>query len=68
MSLCIRVADSLSGVDASAWDALAQRERAVAEYKKALDNGNNYDNAQKTAQKFMEQPFDQKKARQVASN
>ncbi len=52
----------------NAWDALAQRERAVAEYKKALDNGNNYDNAQKTAQKFMEQPFDQKKARQVASN
>ncbi len=52
----------------NAWDALAQRERAVAEYKKALDNGNNYDNAQKTAQKFMAQPFDQKKARQVASN
>ncbi|MFN7944843.1 MAG: M1 family aminopeptidase [Blastocatellia bacterium] len=52
----------------NAWDALAQRERAVAEYKKALDNGNNYDNAQKTAQKYMEQPFDQKKNKQVASN
>ncbi len=52
----------------NAWDSLAQRERAVAEYKKALDNGNNYDNAQKIAQKYIEQPFDQKKTKQVANN
>ncbi len=52
----------------NAWDALAQRERAVAEYKKALDNGNNYDNAQKIAQQYIEQPFDQKKTRQAANN
>jgi tetratricopeptide (TPR) repeat protein len=50
----------------NAWDALDQRERAINEYKKAIDNGNNYDNAQAVAQKYLEQPFDQKKARQVA--
>jgi tetratricopeptide (TPR) repeat protein len=52
----------------NAWDALAQRERAVAEYRKATETGNNYDNAQKVAQKYIEQPFDQKKQKQVASN
>lgn len=52
----------------NAWDALAQRERAVAEYRKALDTGNNYDNAQKVAQQYIEQPFDQKKNRQIANN
>jgi tetratricopeptide (TPR) repeat protein len=52
----------------NAWDALANRERAVVEYKKALDTGNNYDNAQKIAQQYMEQPFDQKKNRQIANN
>jgi tetratricopeptide (TPR) repeat protein len=51
----------------NAWDALGQRERAVAEYNKAISNGNNYDNAQGAAQGYLEQPFDQKKARQVAS-
>ncbi len=47
------------------WDALGQRERAVNEYKKAMENGNNYDNAQETAQSYLAQPFDPKKARQV---
>jgi aminopeptidase N len=51
----------------NAWDALGQRERAVSEYKKALENGNNYDNAQRAAQGYIEQPFDPKKARQLIS-
>jgi tetratricopeptide (TPR) repeat protein len=44
----------------NAWDAIDQRERALADYKKALDNGNNYDNAQSVAQKYTEQKFDPK--------
>jgi tetratricopeptide (TPR) repeat protein len=51
----------------NAWDANGQRERAIAEYNKAISNGNNYDNAQGVAQKYIEQPFDPKKSRQVAS-
>jgi tetratricopeptide (TPR) repeat protein len=44
----------------NAWDAIDQRERALADYKKAVDNGNNYDNAQAVAQKYIEQKFDPK--------
>jgi tetratricopeptide (TPR) repeat protein len=51
----------------NSWDALDQRERAIAEYNKAISNGNNYDNAQAVAQKYVEQPFNPKKERQVAS-
>ncbi len=52
----------------NAWDAIDQRERALAEYNKAISNGNNYDNAQAIAQKFIEQKFDPKAQKSVAAN
>ena len=52
----------------NAWDAIDQRERAVAEYQKAISNGSNYDNAQAVAQKYIEQKFDPKAQRSVAAN
>ena len=51
----------------NAWDAIDQRERALAEYNKAISNGNNYDNAQAIAQKFIEQKFDPKAQKPVAA-
>ncbi len=51
----------------NSWDAIGQRERAVAEYNKAISNGNNYDNAQATAQGFLSEPFGKKKAEQQTS-
>jgi aminopeptidase N len=44
------------------WDMIGQRERAVAEYNKAVSNGNDYDNAQNTAQSYLATPFGRKKA------
>jgi len=43
------------------WDMVGQRERAVAEYNKAISNGNNYDNAQESAKAFLAEPFGKKK-------
>lgn len=51
----------------NAWDAIDQRERAIAEYNKAISNGSNYDNAQAVAQKYIEQKFDPKQ-KSIASN
>lgn len=49
----------------NSWDAIGQRERAVSEYNKAINNGNNYDNAQATAQGYLAEPFGKtKKAEQ----
>jgi tetratricopeptide (TPR) repeat protein len=48
----------------NAWDSIGQRERAVAEYNKALGNGNNYDNAQATAQAYLAEPYGKKKTGQ----
>ncbi|MFN0086957.1 MAG: M1 family aminopeptidase [Blastocatellia bacterium] len=45
----------------NSWDSIGQRERAVTEYNKAIGNGNNYDNAQATAQQFIAEPFGKKK-------
>ncbi len=39
------------------YDAEGQRERAVAEYDKARDNGNDYNGAQKAVEKYKAQPF-----------
>jgi tetratricopeptide (TPR) repeat protein len=50
------------------WDMTDQRERAVAEYNKAISNGNNYDNAQATAQGYLAEPFGKKKAAQPGEN
>lgn len=43
------------------WDMIGQRERAVAEYNKAISNGNDYDNAQNTARTHLATPFGKKK-------
>jgi tetratricopeptide (TPR) repeat protein len=51
----------------NSWDSIGQRERAVAEYNKAISNGNNYDNAQATAQGFISEPFGKKKTDQQTS-
>jgi tetratricopeptide (TPR) repeat protein len=47
----------------NAWDSLGQRERAVAEYNRAISNGNNWENAQAVAQGYLATPFDSKKGR-----
>ncbi|MCS6806967.1 MAG: M1 family aminopeptidase [Acidobacteriota bacterium] len=39
------------------YDANEERERAVAEYQKALDTGDNYNDAQQVAQQYMSKPF-----------
>jgi tetratricopeptide (TPR) repeat protein len=52
----------------NAYDAKGDRERAVAEYNKALQTGSNYDNAQKVAQKFINTPFDPKAPAEQAQN
>ncbi len=41
----------------NAYDALGQRERAVAEYDKAIDTGNDYDGAQAAAMKYKGEPY-----------
>ncbi|MCI0336245.1 MAG: tetratricopeptide repeat protein [Acidobacteria bacterium] len=46
------------------WDMIGQRERAIAEYNKAISNGNNYDNAQATAQGYVAEPYGKKKTGQ----
>jgi tetratricopeptide (TPR) repeat protein len=51
----------------NSWDAIGQRERAIAEYNKAISNGNNYDNAQAAAQGFLAEPFGKKKTGQQTS-
>jgi tetratricopeptide (TPR) repeat protein len=48
----------------NSWDSIGQRERAVAEYNKAISNGNNYDNAQAAAQGYISEPFGKKKTAQ----
>lgn len=50
------------------WDMVGQRERAVAEYNKAISNGNNYDNAQEAAKGFLAEPFGKKKAAAAQSS
>jgi tetratricopeptide (TPR) repeat protein len=50
------------------WDMINQRERAVAEYNKAISNGNNYDNAQATAQGYLAEPYGKKKTGQPAGD
>jgi aminopeptidase N len=41
----------------NSYDALGQRDRAIAEYDKAIENGNDYDKAQETAQKYRGEPY-----------
>jgi aminopeptidase N len=44
----------------NAYDARGDRARAVFEYKQAVQLGDNYDNAQKVAQRYIATPFDPK--------
>lgn len=44
----------------NAYDALGDRLRAVNEYNKVLEIGNNYDNAQEVVKGFLATPFDSK--------
>jgi aminopeptidase N len=46
----------------NAYDAKGERERAVAEYKKAVQSGIDYDNAQAVAKKYLASPYDPKAA------
>jgi tetratricopeptide (TPR) repeat protein len=48
----------------NSWDSIGQRERAIAEYNKAISNGSNYDNAQSVAQSYLSEPFGKKKTEQ----
>jgi aminopeptidase N len=41
----------------NAWDADGNRDRAVAEYNKAKENANNYNNAQRAVEKYLGQPY-----------
>ena len=41
----------------NAYDALGQRDRAVAEYNKAIQNGNTYDGAQELAERYLGEPY-----------
>ena len=49
----------------NSYDARGERQRAVAEYQKAVNAGSNYDNAQAVAKKFIDTPFDPKGAQQA---
>jgi tetratricopeptide (TPR) repeat protein len=42
----------------NAYDAKGDRTRAVDAYKRAIDVGDNYDNAQEVAKKYMAEPYD----------
>ena len=44
----------------NAYDARGDRARAVGEYNKAVSTGNNFDNAQAVAKRFLATPFDPK--------
>lgn len=50
----------------NSWDMIGQRERALAEYNKAISNGNNYDNAQEAAKAYVAEPYGKKKNPQQA--
>jgi aminopeptidase N len=41
----------------NAYDALGQRDRAVAEYDKAIETSDDYDGAQEAAQKYKAEPY-----------
>jgi aminopeptidase N len=44
----------------NAYDAKGERQRAVAEYNKAIASGIDYDNAQAVAKKYLASPYDPK--------
>ncbi|HEX7294383.1 MAG TPA: M1 family aminopeptidase, partial [Pyrinomonadaceae bacterium] len=52
----------------NAYDAKGERNRAVAEYNKAVQSGIDYDNAQAVAKKYLAAPYDPKAEQTTASN
>jgi aminopeptidase N len=52
----------------NAYDAKGDRARAVNEYKKAVDTGIDFDNAQRAAQDFLKTPYDPKAVAQQAAS
>lgn len=44
------------------YDILGQRQRARAEYQKAINTGNDYDGAQEEARKYLDEPFNKPSA------
>jgi len=52
----------------NAYDALGQRERAVAEYDKVISNGSNYDNAQQAAERYKSAPYTRDKSKEGNSD
>jgi aminopeptidase N len=50
----------------NAYDAKGERNRAVAEYNKALASGIDYDNAQAVAKKYLAAPYDPKASANTA--
>ena len=51
----------------NAWDAEENRDRAVAEYNKAKESGNNYNGAQRAAEKYLGQPYKKERAAQPSN-
>ncbi len=49
------------------YDAEGQRERAVAEYDKAQENGNDYNGAQKAVEKYKAQPFKRERSNSASN-
>jgi aminopeptidase N len=52
----------------NAYDAKGDRARAVNEYKKAVDTGIDFDNAQRAAQDYLKTPYDPKAVTQQAAS
>lgn len=48
----------------NSWDAEDNRDRAVAEYNKAKEAGNNHNNAQQAAEKYLGQPYKKERSSQ----
>lgn len=48
----------------NAWDAEDNRDRAVAEYNKAKESGNNYNGAQQAVEKYLGQPYKKERSAQ----
>jgi aminopeptidase N len=46
----------------NAWDAEDNRDRAVAEYTKAKETGNNFNNAQQAIEKYLGEPYKKERA------
>lgn len=51
----------------NAWDAEANRDRAVAEYNKAKETGNSYNGAQQAVDKYLGQPYKKERSPQPSN-